>query len=307
MALETCDCDTPLGNTGVLSCVTLPKATSMLIFVPLTDGDGNPNEINLLTDVLDQAYFDSRINDPDPLKRWYPAAGFKVVSDERADPVTEAIDNETIIVEEGQRLFSGSILKQGVIFAGKLQQNGCAEFGAFYVDGSGNLTGDGATPDRLRPVPINENTWDVRAIFNTKSTTAKVQISYEYGTLVKDKDLRTITNDQIDINILTLRGLVDVNTTVSAISLTSHTVTATHDYWAKKGPAPFEGLLAGDFKVVELSPTPGNIPITNLAEPSPGVYVFTYAATTNNDVLETVLDALKLGFDFAETEHTAAP
>lgn len=310
MALETCDCDTPLGNTGVLSCVTLPKATSMLIFVLLRDADGNFNEIDLINDTLDQAYFDDKINKIDPLERWHPAAGFKAVTDERNDPVTESVDNESLLVEEGARLFQGSIYKRGVIFAGKLQQNGCTEFGVFYIDSSGNITGDGSIEGKLRPVAINENTWDVRAIFNTKATLARVQIAYEYGSLVQDKNLRTITADQIAIDVLTLRGLLDVRSEISGISLTGYTMALTYDYWDGKGPRPFVGAVAADFDLDELSPAAGSIAISSLTETiagESGIYDVVHPSQTDQDLLETTLDVLKLGFDLEQTRHTVVP
>jgi hypothetical protein len=274
----------------------------MLIAVPQVADDGTFNEIDLVSDVLDPSYFTAKVNDTDATKRWYPVSDVIGIVDERGDPVTETIDTTDFKVADGARTFFGQIALRESVFLGKLKQAGCVKFGFYIVDVNGSLIGNASVSGKLRPIIINEGTWDPKLVKASKTTIPKVSIAFTYSDLERDEDLKMIKSTEMTEDILNLRGLIDVNSTISSITTTSFTATLTFDYGTAPTADPFEGAVAVDFTLEELSPSAGAIVITSVTESAAGVYDFVHPTETAADVLETKLS--KNGFIMEETTHT---
>ena len=111
-----CKCDVGLGNTGLPNCQPIVSVAKKLIVVPTYNDAGSKNGI-LLTDTLDQAYWDARVNDADASQRWFPLAAMENITHERAESIVEtAGSGKLAFIREGVKSFSGEMWKQSPAF-----------------------------------------------------------------------------------------------------------------------------------------------------------------------------------------------
>lgn len=294
-----------MNNTGA-GCSTVFKDTRDLIAVPLYADDGTRNGIDLENDVLDEAYFTARVNDPDPSKRWYPIAssgGLKNVTQDREDPVYETFtDGSKDFVRDGAKAFNGWIT--GPIatpkYAGKLNSMKCVTggMGLIKIDTGGNIVGS-ISDDRadLYPIAIDTGSFYAKYIeAKAGENNARIALMFDFSQNELDQNLEMIACSEMDYNIFQLRGLLDVCPVFSDIETTGFVATLKTEFGTVKNPVLVKGLTAANFTLFN-NTTSSSVTISSVTESPDGVYTFTFAAQTAGDELTLTPD--KDGYDFA--------
>jgi len=293
--MSLCACNSGGGNTGRPSCYDVFGTAKKLIFVEYYKPDGTINSVDvsaLTGGKLDQTYLDARVKDANPRTRWYPTPNLTSVTDERADDITEEIDNtQTVFLEEGVRAFEGFALKGDPIFVGNMNSWKCITAGVFAVDKDGNLQGSETVAGFLYPVRLQDESLSAQLIKASvsNSTSAKTRIKFAISELEEDSNLKMLEAVDITADLKGATGLIDVIAgTPTAVSTTGFTVQLNTTYGGITNPIPAEGLTTSDFSMVEISPVPGVAVITSATESliTPGLYVFVIAVQTSADVLE---------------------
>ncbi len=297
-----CDCNGTLSNTGTPSCQPIMGVGVKLILVNLIANDGTKNVIDISTYTGSQAEWDARLNDTDGSKRYYPLPAFKNVEDVKGDTIFETFnDTSNLLVQEGTRTYTGVMPNESPTLLGKMKEARCQKIGVYIVDDCGNLIGnissDGASLD---PIPVDNNTWNPILVKATDTTVQKIQLSFEYSRLTKDEDLKMIAESESEIDLLTLRGLLDVNAAISNETTgdpSSFTSTMALDYGTAKNPIKVEGLVQADFSLFNETDSVA-VTINGVVESSAGVYDFDIADSSGDTL---TLSLSKDGLEMPDT------
>jgi hypothetical protein len=259
-----------------------------LIAVRMKADDGTPNQI-LATDVIDQAYVDALINNEDESKRWYPIGEFENEDDVRADPITESFSSgASAITQQGVRTYTGWLINYAAAYLEALESFKCSEFGLLTVDSCGALTGsvskDGSA---LRPIRVNQNSWNPMYVKATSTVSAKVQLTFEFSQLERDKYLRVISEDEMSADILAVEGLLPVAAATSGESTIGFVsaLTVDFDIFLAGEQTKVPGWVLADFTHLNVT-TNTPIVITSVTEAPDGTYTFVIPAQAPGDVVE---------------------
>lgn len=302
------DCINGGNNTGT-PCVPLIKVQKRFILVDTFDSTGTANEIDS-TATLNKAYFDARVNDPDPTKRWYPLPEIKNITDARdAAKYDTALDGTKFFIQDGIRT------KEGFVFAsdappqlvGKINSHRGTGKSIFAIDKENNIIGKvGSTSAMLAPIKIESDSLYAMFMPSTDSEIQKIKVSFDVSIDEDDSEIRMIKASNMSYNPSLLRGLYDVTLTVASITTTGFSVTAVTDGGSIGDPVVVEGLVAADF-VSSVTDTASKIRNTTdaadvtvtVTESPAGTYAVSYTAQTSGDDL--TLKIQKDGFAFTET------
>jgi len=298
--MSLCSCDVSLQNTGSPSCAPVMGVAANFILVPLIANDGTFNKIDPSA-TLNDAYFTALINEADDSKRWYPTGKLKNVTTDRADPILETFeDGSSVFIRDGIRNFTAMIIKGSFELAKQFNANRCSTFGIFIVDLDGNILGTTKTgSDYLYPIAVDAATFYAKPVFTTDTTIQKIMLQGQWDVLQKDDDLRMISASSITAaNIVNLKGLMNVYTTIVSTS----TTTMVLDLYAKVGNIvtnyPIEGLVTADFVSSDTGSTSKMYNITDASDVTvtaaesttiDGRYTLTYTAQTVADVLQPLI------------------
>lgn len=289
-----------LYNLQPAGCIVTPGIVQMFIFVPYYKADGSINGIDL-TSSLNEVAIDALINQTDKNLRWYVTDKVSNFVTERADPNTESIDGVEYIISEGVRTMSGDFLSSSAVLAKELNNNSASEMGVYLVDKANGLTGIIEDKVNLNPIKLERNSFG-KIVFATESNVFKVSYSSTWSRLVTDGDVRTLTYDEHQTNLLDKKGLIDVESKEVVVTTTTVDV----DIFIENGDAkgiPFTGLLLADFTMTNLTTSLAVVP-SAVVEVSDGHYEFTFTAQTALDLGQ--IDAVKAGFEFAPINFTFA-
>ena len=221
--MAVCKCDAGLVNSGIPSCVSGFGKVVKLFFVYQYDSAGASNALDCSVP-FDQSVLDGLLNATDPSQKWYPTGLISTVTEERAVPTTETIDNKALNVEDGVRTFQGFFIGSATAsptylnFLNSLQ---CPKVMYYAVDANNNLIG----------VERNGSFWGFtvqeKSIYSlfipaTSTTIAKNQLNFTLDDLVKDRHISFI--DEVGADLLGANGLIDVNLAEGNISGTFESV-----------------------------------------------------------------------------------
>lgn len=290
--MANCNCDTGLFNLQSGSCVVNPSITRKFIFVEYFKADGTINGIDL-TAPFGETEIDARLNQTDKKLRWYLTDTASNFVTERADPNTETIDNVNFITSQGTRTMSADFLASSADLAKKIDSNNCIEMGVYLVDEDNGISGILSRDGFLDPIRLEKNAFG-KVIFPTESTIFKVMFSSTWQKSVKDGDIKVLTFDDHQTDILNKRGLIDVEAKNAAATSGG---SATIEYITSDGSAygsAFTGLVVGDFAIINVTTNSAVSPITAIEDPN-GTYTITFSSQTAADVGTIV--ASKQGFE----------
>jgi len=304
--MQLCECEATVQNTGTPSCKTLMRDAEMVILVPKYGSDGSLNRIDL-SDTLDQTYFDGKVNATDPLDRWYPLPRLKNPSSERGENIYVDYEDQTRdFVHQGVRPYSFLLPNQEPAYLKKLESFACGEYGFFIVDKNKALIGMGDDPLYLRPIAVDENSFVANYIFPKATDVPTITVSFNFQIDEQDSDLRQINASEIaPVNLLNLKGLLDVYATYSSISTTGATMKLYTSFGSALNPKVVPGLLTTDFfdvaggandKVYNVTDAAA-VTIATFAENPDGTYALTWIAQTSADKIRVT--PVKTGFDFS--------
>jgi len=298
--MSLCSCDVSLQNTGSPSCAPIMGVAANFILVPLIANDGTFNYIDPSA-TLNDAYFTALINEADDSKRWYPTGKLKNVTTDRADPILETFeDGSSVFIRDGIRNFTAMIIKGSFELAKQFNANRCSTFGIFIVDLDGNILGTTKSSDNyLYPIAVDAATFYAKPVFTTDTTIQKIMLQGQWDVLQKDDDLRMISASSISAaNIVNLKGLMNVYTTIVSTS----TTTMVLDLYAKVGNIvtnyPIEGLVTADFVSSDTGSTSKMYNITDASDLTvtaaesttiDGRYTLTYTGAVASEVLQPLI------------------
>lgn len=285
MACTTCKCNVGLKNTGT-GCTPIIDVARKAILVPIYDGDQVRNGI-LLSDTLNQAYFDALINQADTTKRWFPLPDMKNVTNERGENIVETFDDQTTaFLQEGGKAFRGWMVGAAPRLKEKIEAARCVEVGVYIVDKNGNLIGEiSADGTTLYPIKLDKESVAAKFIHKTDRAMQKIEVSWNFDVEAKDENLAMITCDELSpVEPLQFRGLLDVCAEYSGIDNDEFTVTLKTEYGTPLNPVLDKGLVAADFTLHNVTDDLA-VTIISATESPDGVYLITFAAQTNGDEL----------------------
>lgn len=290
-----CSCGTlGFSNTGTPGCQTIASVARKLIFVPYFNEAGDVNSIALSpAPALDKAWFDAKIV-ADADKRWYPTPLIDNVVDERGDDITEGLDSgKEIFIQEGQRTFTGVMIKQSTTFLGKLKSMRCGSLGVFIIDKEGNLIGSiNAAGDELQPIRVDENTFSPNLMKTTDTTVQKIQLKFTFSDIEADEDLKMILASEMSYDALLLKGLLDINSSATTgTAATGFTTALTLDYGSALNPKKVEGLTITDLIAYNVTDSAA-ITLDSVTESPAGTYVIDWTSDP-----QTVADEVELRID----------
>ena len=286
--MEFCACNGSLLNTGTPEKQRVAASGVKFIAVRMKADDGTYNQI-LANDVIDDAYVLAKINEEDESKRWYPIGEFRNQEDVRADPTTESFsDGSSSITQQGVRSYTGWLVNFAPVYIGALESFKCFNFGVFIINDCGGLDGS-ITKDgtALRPIRVNNNNWNPQYVKQTPSVSAKVQLTFEFSQLERDKDLRTISEDEMTADLLDVEGLLPLAAAISGITATGFVaaLTVNYDIFMSASKEVVPAWVASDFALFNKT-TQAAVVITSVTEAPEGTYTFVIPAQTSADVLE---------------------
>ena len=288
-----CNCNVGLSNTGRPNCVPLFSVVSSLIAVPMFANDGTANGIDLNAPL--PTWLDL-VNEADASKRWFPIPAFENVEMPKADSqFEEANSGRMVFLRQGKRSFSGELWADDSTptFLGKLQANRCVDFGVYIVDVNGNLIGS-EVGGFLYPIPVDNPSWDPKFSFATDSTTQKIMLGFDFDRLFDESTMYMISADEAGLNFTTLKGLIDVNLTVTSDTTSDVVVDAKFDYGTALNKLLFKGASVSDFSAYN-NTTASSVSLSSCVEGPDGTYTITYSVTqTASDSI--TLSVVKQGF-----------
>lgn len=298
--MSLCKCDASLGNTGQTTCLSTQGVTVGLLVQARFDSTGVQNFIDATSPtLLTQAFWDANVNNPDASKRMYPLMNLEEVTNTRAESKYQTTASDAkYFIKDGIRDFKASVMQTDAVFLGKLKSVRCTDFNVYLVSADGAITGNGKVDGKLYGIKINKSSFDAMSVFATDTTVASNVISFEFAQSERDEDLRMISAEELQsVDILGLRGLLDVNAKVSAITSTTFVLDLSFDYGTIVAKKPMVGLTTADvilYNVTDaISVTLTSVVADTLIQ---GRYLVTYPSQTSADVLR--VGALKNSFDF---------
>jgi hypothetical protein len=302
-----CSCNnTDLFNTGVPGCIPLVGVIKRIVLVPLTNASGVKNGIDL-TAIPNNAAILALINQENSLERYYPVAKtMENVTNERGENITEDFPSGAVInLSQGVKTFHGEFIKQGATLAGELNKVKCISVGAYLVDSTGALVGDKSTAGYLYPMAIKDGTWSAKSIDTTDTTSAKVNLDFQWADSITDGDVGYLADSDFEaaVNWLSYIGLVGIfggAASSIAAAFDSFIMLITNNYGSVSGQ-PVKGLAIGDFDINQISGTPAAGTLTAVTESTtiPGSYTFAFTAEQSGDVMQLSIKSSTLGFDDA--------
>ena len=297
--MAQCNCDTGLFNLQSGACIIHPGITRKYVFVEYFKADGSINGIDLSA-AFGETEIDALLNQTDKNLRWYMSDSISNFVTERADPNTETIDNVNFITSQGTRTMSSDFLASSAELSKKINGNNCVELGVYLIDEDNNINGIVNRDLFLDPIRLERNSFG-KVVFPTESTIFKVSFSSTWQKSVQDGNLRSLTFAEHGTDVLSKRGLIDVDATNAAsLTATTATVRFTSVDGSAQGSA-FTGLLVGDFAMFNTT-TQLAVVVTLAVENPNGTYELTFAAQTAADL--GTIDATSAGFEFETASIT---
>jgi len=172
---------------------------------------------------------------------------------------------------------------------------------ASHWDGlSSNLPGDGF----LYPIQIDKSSLSAMLVKSTDTTVQKIELKFNFNVAEKDENLNMITCDSLSpVELLNLRGLLDVESTYTDISTTDFTVKLTTGYGDALNPVTVKGLIITDFSLFNVTQN-SSIGILSSVEsgaPNKRTYLITFAVVDQPSSADEVrLTPVKAGYDFTD-------
>jgi hypothetical protein len=294
-----CNCETGLYNLQSGACIVHPGITRKYVFVEYFKADGSINGVDLSA-AFGETEINALLNQSTKSLRWYLSDSISTFVTERADPNTEAIDNVNFITSQGVRTMSSDFLASSAELAKKINGNNCVDMGVYLIDEDNNINGIVNRDNFLDPIRLERNSFG-KVVFPTESTVFKVSFSSTWGKSVKDGDLRSLGFASHGTDILSKRGLIDVNQSAAA---SASATTATITYKTVDGSAngsAFTGLVVGDFAMYNTTTSSAVVVSASVENPN-GTYTLTFSAQTAADL--GTINATKAGFEFASATIT---
>lgn len=303
-----CDCENTNGNTGVANCELIMAAPYAVVFQRKTNNAGVSNGIDLSNPTTLGATLKAMTSATTPAdERLYvlPVAE-NVTQEKTATAFDTPPSNRKYRVQDGVRTIMLELMGDNSSFRllGNIESFECGEYAYFMIDVNGVFWGGSKVGTKLIGIPVASDSMDVNHVRATDTTVGRIQVQFdiEYG--FDDSGIKGITPSVLGYRATELRGIISIyGETVGAPTATSVVVSLYQNTDnAVEYKKRFTGLLATDFVLKELSPTPSTITVATAVESYPGQYTLTYASQTASDILEVT--ATRGGFEVVPLRFT---
>lgn len=304
-----CSCTSGLGNTGLPSCLPTNEIPVGFLFQQTYDSTGTKNFLDGTT--IDTAnYLIGLTQNADTTKRLYPVQDIAEAVSERGDSTfyTDSL-GVNYFIKEGERTYVGEkLVGASPLLVGKIGAFKCVQMSVYVIGHEGGIFGSSTENGKLYGYEIVTGSMDVKWVTMTSSKPAHIPMTFTLADTVVDSEIMKFDSSEIEDNAKELSGLKEIKNTTSGISTTTVTQTLTLEYGSAKTLTKVEGLVAADFTMAEVSPTPASITITSVTESSAGVYDFVFPLETAADVLSINLSATGIakGYNLEEIQFTVA-
>lgn len=291
--MKACTCTSGITNTGT-SCSPLMAVQKKLIFVPYFKADGTINSIPFSA-TLNDAYFSALVNNVDPSQRWYPLPEMKNINDDRAEPIMETFEDQSMVqVQQGVRKFDGLLIQQAPYLKGACDSFRCIDIGVYVVDKNGNLIGslgNGQTdcdPTYLYPIRVDQNSIYNLFVKTTDKLSSKIKMGFQFHVDEDDANLCLITATEANSNLALLNGLKNICSDNFNLAHTYfQTTLKVEGYGTPINPVLVKGMTLAQFALNNLS---SGLPVTVTAvtESPAGTYKIEFAHQVTGNILSLV-------------------
>lgn len=303
---QICVCGGRLGATGIGNCVIQFFTTHNYILMPLYNGDGEKNFIDISDPTTVGATIQTLTGVSTPmLERLYPLPFAESVVRDKTETTFETPPSGNMYrVQDGLRQNVQDFMAQNAsfAFARELKEFGCTKMGYFSVDVNGTLEGfvNDNEPTKFYPLPMMQGSFDQMYMYATDTTVQKLQLKFNLQRGFDETQIYYITANDLGYSATELVGLIPASIAVSAITTTGATFTVTENGNNALNQKPIEGLLLADFDLVNKDDG-STVTLTGITEGNPGVYAGTYAAVTGAHIFE--ISATATGYDVAPKKY----
>lgn len=290
--MATCcisDVNKILGNTGTSNKMPAPGIAKRVFRIPLYTNAGVRNGIDM-TQLGNSVYVNGLLNNTDPSARLSPLPKSVSFVREQADSLSETYADQSIAnIVDGVLSVVNTIagLNASPAMAREIETDECALYGEYIVDICGGFTGGSVVGDILYPLEVNSDSLVVKYLPNDYAAKQKIELSYQYDTLLKGNQLYTVDAASIAVNLLTVSGLHALDVTLSAVTITEGVADVTTIFGYSNNKEVVTGLLAADF-VATNTTTSTAITIDLATEGPDGTYQLDWnagsAPVVGNDV-----------------------
>lgn len=280
-----CVCGGRLGATGIGNCVIRFYTTHNYILVPLYDGDGEKNFIDISDPTTIGADVLARTQaTTNPLSRLYPLPYAENITREKTDTTFETPPSGNMYrVQDGlrQNVMEFFDANASFAFARELKQFGCTKMGYYTVDINGTLEGivDDNDPTKFYPFPMMQGSFDLMYMYATDTTVQKLRLQFNLQRSFDETQTYYLTSNDLGYPATELVGLIPATIVASSPTTTSVTVVVTESSNSALGGSPITGLGSANFTITNLDDD-SNVVITGTTEGAEGTYVLTYSAVT---------------------------
>ncbi len=188
--IATCSCGdgSSIENYGLPGCLKGVTVPADVYFMSLDKVDGSSNGINLLTDTLNQAFFDARFKNQEVRERWLPVKDIEdfISTPPDANKFTFPSGRE-IKLSEGIRLVTMTFpIDDPNKFKKKLDALTCRRrLAVMYKDRNGSLVGQTVPgTDNFIAREIVDGSIDTRVFDETDTEAARVELSFQWVVII---------------------------------------------------------------------------------------------------------------------------
>ena len=291
--MADCKCDVVIGNMGTPGCVPVQGIPKKYFLVPLVADDGTENRIDL-DNVPDQAAIEALVNQSDRSKALYPTPRFTTITVTRADNIVETFDDQsTEFLFDGIQSVEAVVTKKGKAnpqMIGQMKQARCTLFGVYEITNCNELVGENRGDGYLYPKAVDSGSWAPFGVPGTDTTGYKVQLNFNFDTLLKEEDQGYIAYEKSQVNLLAIDGLKEYTITeiAPAPTTTEANIAVKSIYGAANNKLPVTGLLLADVSIYNDTQDAAVVP-ASVTEGNDGEYNIVYPAQTLADVLTVTI------------------
>lgn len=271
--MSGCRCNIGLANTGRPNCIPIQSVASRLIITEL----GNNLDLIPASNIVEN--IDGLFLAENARERWFPLPRFENVEIPKADSkYEEAASGRKVFLRQGKRSFMGELWEgdSHPHFLKQLQDMRCTKFGAFIIDVNNNLIGLRVGDEGfLRPIPLDNASWDPQMVFPTDSSTQKIKLSFDFDLNVDEGDLFMLSFEEIGYDYGTQNGLIDVVITDNGNDLVD-TQTASLRIVSSFVTNVADTLIEGLSNSIRCEVNGTLVSPDGVTEPTPGNYVLTF-------------------------------
>lgn len=300
--MVSCSCTSGVGGFGLIDCFGKPSRIVGLGFQNLKSGGSD----NYLLSPVSQANWEGSLWNKNGSLRISLLNNIKEYTSERADAITETIDEIALYLKDGQKMISFTVL--GAPYKLKEYVDGlrCSTIGFYGISESGQLLGRRISSDssRLGLIPIQKGTITTKMVDATNTTFSKMMVTFMVDERFDDSEFVYMASDEITADLEYTNALIQADASAVVDNATRITTTL---LWAASGRVsgsgtglePLENFNTASFFLLYNNDTSSAVTVSSVTEVSAGVYELTFAAqTAGNDL--TLSAGVLAPFNFTE-------